>query len=45
MYVNDIIVIEDVFEVDKLKELLACEFEIKSLGNLIFILGIEVARS
>ena len=45
MYVNDIIVIGDVFEVDKLKEFLACEFEIKSLGNLIFILGIEVARS
>ena len=45
MYVNDIIMIEDVFEVDKLKELLACEFEIKSLGNLIYILGIEVARS
>ena len=45
MYVNNIIVIGDVFEVDKLKELLACEFEIKSLGNLIFILSIEVARS
>ena len=45
MYVDDIIVIGDVFEVYKLKELLACEFEIKSLGNLIFILGIEVSRS
>ena len=45
MYVNDIIVIGDVFEVDKLKELLAYEFEIKSLGNLISILGIEVVRS
>ena len=44
MYVNDIIVIGDVLEVDQFEELLACEIEIKSLGNLIFILGIEVAR-
>lgn len=46
VYVDGIIVIGDGFEeIHQLKSRLAKEFEIKDLGDLIYFLGIEVARS
>jgi len=46
VYVDDIVVTEDdKDEMAHLKELLAQEFEIKDLGKLQYLLGIEVARS
>ena len=46
VYVNDIILTGDDFEeLEKLKDLLAGEFEIKDLGQLRYFLGNEVTRS
>jgi hypothetical protein len=46
VYVDDIIIIEnDDKEIDKLKQQLAKEFEIKDLGLLRYFLGIEVSWS
>lgn len=45
-YVDDIIVTgNDPVEISQLKLRLACEFEIKDLGQLRYFLGIKVARS
>ena len=46
VYVDDIILTgDDVVELDRLKKVLAHEFEIKDLGPLKYFLGIEFARS
>ena len=46
MYVGDIVLLgEDTAEINKLKQKMADEFEIKDLENLKYFLGIEVARS
>ena len=46
VYVDDIILTGDHHdELQKLKEFLAKEFEIKDLGKLKYFLGIEIARS
>lgn len=46
VYVDDIILTGDDFgEMEKLREVLGKEFEIKDLGQLKYFLGIEVARS
>ena len=46
VYVDDIVLTgNDLEEMKLLKNYLAQEFEIKDLGNLIYFLGIEVARS
>ena len=46
VYVDDIILTgNSTAEINKLKELLAREFEIKDLGNLKYFLGMEVART
>jgi hypothetical protein len=46
VYVDDIIITgDDAFEVERLKENLRKEFEIKDLGQLRYFLGIEVVRS
>lgn len=44
VYVDDIVLIGDFLEeMDRLKRLLAKEFEIKDLENLKYFLGMEVA--
>ena len=46
VYVDDIILTEDYWEeMERLKEVLAREFEIKDLGNLKYFLGMEVTWS
>ena len=46
VYVDDIILIGDnTGEVERLKKVLATEFEIKYLGQMRYFLGMEVARS
>lgn len=46
VYVDDIVVTGDVDgEITRLKDHLAQEFEIKDLGPLKYVLGIEVAKS
>ena len=46
VYVDDIVLTgNSTAEINKLKELLAREFEIKDLGNLKYFLGMEVART
>ena len=46
IYVDDMIITgNDEEEISKLQNQLAAEFEMKSLGNLKYFLGIEVARS
>ena len=46
VYVDDIILTRDnTGEVERLKKVLATEFEVKDLGQMRYFLGIEVARS
>jgi hypothetical protein len=46
VYVDDIVLTgDDPGEMQLLQEYLAAEFEMKSLGQLKYFLGIEVARS
>lgn len=46
MYVNDIIITGHYLKkMNRLKKVLAKEFEVKDLGNLKYFLGMEVARS
>ena len=46
MYVDDIIVIgNDSEEVERIKQMMAKEFEVKYLGALRYFLGMEFARS
>ncbi|KAL6318191.1 hypothetical protein AAG906_035696 [Vitis piasezkii] len=46
VYIDDIILIgDDKGEVERLKKVLAIEFELKDLGQLRYFLGMEVARS
>lgn len=46
VYVDDIVLIgNSTVEMNKLKEVLAKEFEIRDLGNLKYFLGMEVART
>ena len=46
VYVDDIILTgNDLVEQEKLKNLLAKEFEIKDLGSLRYFLGMEVAKT
>lgn len=46
IYFDDIIIIGDnEKEIFKLQDRLAAKFEIKNLGSLKYVLGIEVARS
>ena len=45
VYVDDVILTSDkIMELEKLKGLLAKEFQIKNLGQLRYFLGLEVAR-
>ncbi|MCR2848130.1 hypothetical protein KN825_16500, partial [Weizmannia coagulans] len=46
VYVDDIILTRDhQEELQRLKQFLAKEFEVKDLGNLKYFLGIEIAQS
>ena len=46
MYVDDIILTgDDTGEVERLKKVLATEFEVKDLGQMRYFLRMEVARS
>ncbi|KAG8502943.1 hypothetical protein CXB51_000740 [Gossypium anomalum] len=46
VYVDDIILIgDDSIEIERLKEFLSLEFQLKNLGNLRYFLGMEIARS
>ena len=46
MYVDDIILTgNDLEEMERLKDVMAREFEIKDLGPLRYFLGMEVVRS
>ena len=46
VYVDDIVLTgDDLEEMQRLMEYMAKEFEIKDLGELKYLLGIEVARS
>ncbi|KAE8662927.1 putative kinase [Hibiscus syriacus] len=46
VYVDDIILTEDYsIEIERLKEFLSLEFQLKDLGNLRYFLGMEIARS
>ena len=46
VYVNDIILTRDnTGEVERLKKVLATEFEVKDLGQMQYFLGIEVTKS
>lgn len=46
VYVDNMFVtIDDCEEIDKLKKMLATEFELKDLGKLRYFLGIEMTRS
>ena len=46
VYVDDIILTgDDTGEVERLKKVLATEFEVKDLGQMWYFLGMEVARS
>ena len=46
VYVDDIVLIGDnTGEVERLKNVLATEFEVKDLGQMQYFLGMEVARS
>ena len=46
VYVDDIILIGDnTREVERLKKVLATEFEVKDLGQMWYFLGMEVAKS
>ena len=46
MYVDDIIVTgNDRVEIERIKKKLACDFEMKDLGNLRYFLKREVARN
>ena len=45
VYVDDIILTGDnIGEVDRLKKVLATDFEVKNLGQMQYFLGMEVAR-
>ena len=46
VYVNDIILTgDDTREVERLKKVLATEFKVKDLGQMLYFLGMKVARS
>jgi len=46
VYVDDIIITgDDTMEIDRLKESLSKEFEVKDLGQLRYFFDIEIARS
>ena len=46
VYVDDIILTrDDTGKVERLKKVLATEFEVKVLGQMQYFLGMEVARS
>ena len=46
VYVDDIILTRDnTWEVERLKKVLATEFEVKDLGQMWYFLGMKVTRS